>query len=248
MYKQAAARLANWKGDDINALAKELYQILTSPIELQHEGEMTILGDVTLEGDVRSLRWAVARFDAVIVPYATQPNASYVDCWEATDHTGGLTSTPVRVFMPSIGANTECHFDPPPIEAGSIICYQLDQQGKAIAYTLGAMEPTLRIAKPDTAITYGSLTAAAGPFTATLYAPDDSASPTYSATTRSVNVYSACNNWAKADDYIVIQKEVCSKNNELWLMIGICGDASFPGGYAPPMEVNNSEFSTSEFS
>jgi hypothetical protein len=247
VYKKAAARLATWQGDDINALAREIYQILTSPIELVHDGQVTILGDVKMDGDVRSLRWATARFDAVIVPDATEKNGSYVDCWEATSRLGGVTDVPVRVYLPSTGANTECVFDPPAIEAGTVLAYQYDQRGVAISYTMSAMEPTLRVALANQDMMWGTLTDSGGPYSATLVAPDDNASPTYSTTTRTVNVYSACRNTVSSGEYILIQKEVCSKTNELWLLIGLCGDAAYPGGRSPPVEFNNSEMMLSEF-
>ena len=247
MFGKHAAILLN-DFDDLNALARAIYQIVSSPVELYHEGNVTVIGDVTMDGEVNSLRWAVARFDAEIIPYATEPNASYIDCWEATGKAGGLTDVPVRVYLPATGANELCFFDPPAIEAGSVLAYQYDINGQAIAYTLSAMDPVVRVARADEDMMWGTTSAGAGPYLATLQHPVFSgATPVYTPTTRQVNVYSACRNSCTSGDYILLNREVCSKENELWLFLGIVGDPDHVGGYAPPVEFHNQEVSLLEF-
>jgi len=247
VYGKYAAILLNDQ-QDLNGLARSIYQVLTSPIDLQHTGPVTILGDVTIDGEVNSLRWAVTREDAVIVPYTDSPNSSYVDCWEATSRLGGKTANPVRVYLPATGSNEQCYFDPPAIETGSVIAYQYDINGDAIAYTMSATDPVVRVAIANEDMMWGTPTAGAGPYSATLQYPVFSGSvPTYTNTTKTVSVYSACRNACTSGDRILISKEVCSKENEMYLFVGIVGDPNNVGGYAPPVEFHNQRFSLTEF-
>lgn len=247
MYGKHAAILLN-QHEDINALARAIYQVLSSPVELIHAGLVTFTGDVTIDGEVNSLRWAVAREDAVIIPFTTVPNLSYVDCWEATSRKGGPTSKPVRVYLPLTGSNESCFFDPPEVEAGSVLAYQYDVNGDAIAYTLSAMDPVVRVAVANEDMMWGTPDAGNGPYSATLQFPVFSGSvPTYTNTTKNVSVYSMCRNSCTSGDRILLSREPCSKVNELYLFLGIVGDARNVGGYAPPVEFHNQRFDLSEF-
>jgi hypothetical protein len=249
MYRGAIAKLiqTDWTEAGINRLAEVCAELLAADSALDHQGSLKVTGTVEFAGAVKALRWAKATSNAVIVPHTTAVNSSYVDCVKATNREGGVTGDVIRIYLPSPGATAECYMDPVAITSGTVLAYQHDQAGDAIAYSISGSEPLLRVALANQDMTWGTVAAGAGPYSATLQSFDfDTLS--YVTTGQTISVYSACRNAAASGDYIWVSREPCSKVNEIWLFVGICGDPNFPGGYAPPTAFDSTAFDVTAFS